>query len=305
MTKVRRIDFYPDEWLAGTARLKPMQVAVYITACAMIYSHGEAVEREDLRLTVGCPGRAFEDALAHLLKLGKLVEEGTRIDSKRCATELQKSRERIAKAAQDGRKGGRPRKNPNGLEKGSGFFHEKPTNNHQPSEESGSSTESLEPREESANAPPPPKSAPAPLHEGDAPGVGYAFVGRVIRLTSRDFERWRRTYHTIPDMTAELQSADDFYARLEPEERKHWFHRCSKRLNNIHQRILETGTSGGLHARGQRCAPLTNFALAAPLAVERFLERQGGSRIGDPPDVPLLASGRAAGSTGLATRRLA
>lgn len=40
----------------------------------------------------------------------------------------------------------------------------------------------------------------------------YAFEGRVVRVTQADFDRWRRSYSKIPDLTAELQAADDYYA---------------------------------------------------------------------------------------------
>ena len=53
---------------------------------------------------------------------------------------------------------------------------------------------------------------------------------------------------------------------------------------------------GPRHASRTRSTPLANFALAAPIAVERFLQRQRDSRICDPPDVPLLGGRRDAGS---------
>jgi hypothetical protein len=57
---------------------------------------------------------------------------------------------------------------------------------------------------------------------------------------------------------------------------------------------------GPRHASRTRSTPLANFALAAPIAVERFLQRQRDSGICDPPDVPLLGGRRDAGSADLA-----
>lgn len=64
----------------------------------------------------------------------------------------------------------------------------------------------------------------------------YAFEGAVIRLTAKDYERWRRAYHAIPDFDAELCSLDDYYASLPPAERGKWFIRCSGALRNRHNR---------------------------------------------------------------------
>jgi len=132
MTKVRHIDFYPDEWLAGTATLEPLEVCIYITACAMIYSHGGAVLRDEIRRRVRCHGNAFNRAIARLLDLGKLSAEGGEIANKRCGKELEKAEKRVGKAQENGRKSnGRPIKN-NDLENPAGKTLEKLTTNHQP-----------------------------------------------------------------------------------------------------------------------------------------------------------------------------
>lgn len=64
----------------------------------------------------------------------------------------------------------------------------------------------------------------------------YAFEGRLIRLVKRDFDEWRRRYHGIADLMAELGALDDFYDReLTGEDRKRWFIRCSAALAKKHQ----------------------------------------------------------------------
>lgn len=150
MIKVRHIDFYPDEWLHGTSRLKPMEIAVYITACMMIYSHGGPIEKDDLRDQLRCPGRAFGPALDRLVEKGKLCLDGTLVMSKRCATELQKARNRIAKAVQNGSKGGRPCGEINDLGEPAGSFQSNLTTNLQP------------PKEDSVGADAPTAAAAAP-----------------------------------------------------------------------------------------------------------------------------------------------
>ena len=37
--KVRRVDLYADEWLAGTSKLGPNEGWVYVQICMLIYSH--------------------------------------------------------------------------------------------------------------------------------------------------------------------------------------------------------------------------------------------------------------------------
>lgn len=72
----------------------------------------------------------------------------------------------------------------------------------------------------------------------------YAFLGKVIKLKPDDLDRWRKQYSAIPDIQAELASLDDFYAsdQCSPAERKNWFIRCSKALDNRHQEAVRKRT---------------------------------------------------------------
>lgn len=63
-----------------------------------------------------------------------------------------------------------------------------------------------------------------------------AFAGRLIRLSRKDFQTWRKTYHAIPDLVAELQTLDDYYfTELKGKDRERWFIRCSAALDKKHQ----------------------------------------------------------------------
>ncbi len=76
----------------------------------------------------------------------------------------------------------------------------------------------------------PAKTAQAPL---------YAFVGKVIRLKSKDFEAWRTAYHDIPDLTADLVTLDAYYdAELTGDNRRKWFIRCAAALDKRHQQYV-------------------------------------------------------------------
>ena len=67
----------------------------------------------------------------------------------------------------------------------------------------------------------------------------YAFAGQVIRLNQRDLDQWRKTFHGILDIDAELAALDAWYAtELTPEQQKKWFARCSATLAKKHQAAL-------------------------------------------------------------------
>jgi uncharacterized protein YdaU (DUF1376 family) len=102
---------------------------LYITACALIYSAGGPIERQHLRSACSDHGNAFNRQLKRLVNLGKLIENGSEIDNKRCENELENARKRGEKARENGAKGGRP----NGLENPKVSAAEKLTINHQPS----------------------------------------------------------------------------------------------------------------------------------------------------------------------------
>ncbi len=100
--KVRRVDFSPDEWLGGTARLSDAECGIYIRACALIYSHGGPITRADLRDVCKGRGPRFQRGLDSLIGHGKLIAlDAERLDQARCEAELARARRRI-EAAKDG-----------------------------------------------------------------------------------------------------------------------------------------------------------------------------------------------------------
>lgn len=65
----------------------------------------------------------------------------------------------------------------------------------------------------------------------------YAFEGRLVRLDQAGFDRWKQTYHAIPDITAALQSADDYYSENPPKDGK-WFFPVSRWLEKEHTKLV-------------------------------------------------------------------
>lgn len=73
----------------------------------------------------------------------------------------------------------------------------------------------------------------------EAPSGKYSFQGRTIRLSQRHFDEWRRDYHAIADLNAELRTLDAWWQEQPDDRRKKWFHPTAGMLNRKHQEILE------------------------------------------------------------------
>jgi uncharacterized protein YdaU (DUF1376 family) len=66
----------------------------------------------------------------------------------------------------------------------------------------------------------------------------YAFFGQTIKLKPRDFSEWKRLFHTILDLEAELSVLDGWWQDQPAEKRKSWFHGTKAMLNKKHQTNL-------------------------------------------------------------------
>lgn len=73
---------------------------------------------------------------------------------------------------------------------------------------------------------------------GGKPPTSYAFFGQTIKLKPSDLDKWRRTYHTIADLEAELTTLDGWWETQSAERRKNWFHPTMGMLNRKHQENL-------------------------------------------------------------------
>jgi uncharacterized protein YdaU (DUF1376 family) len=140
--KIRRIDFSPDEWIAGTVGLSNAERGLYITACALIYSHGGPIPEVELRRSCRDHGHSFKSQLSRLISLGKLLSKDGQIDNKRCSNELQKAFKRFSKTGQNFSKEvqNEPECNENNdlhepRARARGRHHQPSTINHQPVED--------------------------------------------------------------------------------------------------------------------------------------------------------------------------
>jgi hypothetical protein len=79
--------------------------------------------------------------------------------------------------------------------------------------------------------------------EGSGDGGRYVFEGAVVKLIPADFEQWRKSYHAIPDLPAELTAIDAKFRAKPPED---WFGTASGWLRTKHERLLKEGAAGKL-----------------------------------------------------------
>lgn len=75
--------------------------------------------------------------------------------------------------------------------------------------------------------------ADAPPPEKVVPIRRYAFEGRIAKVSQADLDRWKSSYHAIPDFSAALQAADDYYSENPPKDGK-WFFPVSRWLQKEH-----------------------------------------------------------------------
>lgn len=96
--KLRRIDFYPDDFLIGVAGMTPEQGHVYWVVCSLCYSTGGPIPVEDeriFRLIRARPAR-LKRVINELQTCGKLIVDGTQMYNRRAVNEMKTALKRIA-----------------------------------------------------------------------------------------------------------------------------------------------------------------------------------------------------------------
>ena len=87
-----------------------------------------------------------------------------------------------------------------------------------------------------------PSPSPSPKKErkqedgADAPRNGFAFEGKVVRLTEPDLELWRKRFSYLHDIEGLLTARDEFLAGVDPKERGNWFISTAQWLANRNER---------------------------------------------------------------------
>lgn len=107
-TAISKVDFYPDDWLAGTSELNPEQRSVYITLCALYWSKQGYLQERDHWLAGmnDMSVRKFRKIKSELVDLGKIEIIDGFIYQERAEIELKNAQTMKDNAAEKGRKGG-------------------------------------------------------------------------------------------------------------------------------------------------------------------------------------------------------
>jgi uncharacterized protein YdaU (DUF1376 family) len=139
--KIRRVDFSPDEWIAGTLGMSLEEEAIYLRLVVRIYSHGGALPADPSELARLCGVRpqTMRRILPKLMP--KFLETGGKLTSNRCETEIKLAQNRIESARINGAKGGRANK----LAKAAGFLSAKANHHYHQGKEEGFSPKELNP----------------------------------------------------------------------------------------------------------------------------------------------------------------
>lgn len=86
------------------------------------------------------------------------------------------------------------------------------------------------------------ENPPSPPSGGKAE---YAFFGKVIRLKPRDLDQWRKAFHAIPDLEAQLVSLDAWLQSEPKAKQGKWFVTVAGVLNKRHQEALRADRDEG------------------------------------------------------------
>lgn len=97
MAKIRRVDFSPDEWIAGTRELTLEERGAYWDVCALIYSRGEPIADDDawIAKALACNPRTWRAIKARLVAKGKLRIEADLIMNSRALREIESAEKRL------------------------------------------------------------------------------------------------------------------------------------------------------------------------------------------------------------------
>lgn len=102
--KIRRVNFTPDEFLAGIQSLTVDEIGLYWVACSLIYSKGGPIDNDAFWLgrNGGCSSRKARSLVARLLAKGKLsLDNRGRLVNGRAVREIKSAefRSKVARTA--------------------------------------------------------------------------------------------------------------------------------------------------------------------------------------------------------------
>lgn len=97
MAKIRRVDFSPDEWIAGTRELTLEERGAYWDVCALIYSRGGPIADDEAWIAKAllCHVRTWRTIRTRLIKVGKLASVDGQLINLRTLREIERAEGRL------------------------------------------------------------------------------------------------------------------------------------------------------------------------------------------------------------------
>jgi uncharacterized protein YdaU (DUF1376 family) len=220
MAGMSRFDFYPRDWFLDTRDLSDRAKGLYIDLMAATYARGRPLDHDErslLKFTGHRTVRSFRAPFQELLDTGKLKIVDGNVVNNRVQEEISKYETFRAQASKGGR-------HPKKLTSSAGVPPQYTGNSSGTPAERGSDFE----QNQGVN-PKLPSPSPSPSKKESK---GFAFAGKVIRLTQQDLDAWLNLYHHVPNLLALLDIRDGWLvARPDPEQRR-WWHTTKSWLVN-------------------------------------------------------------------------
>ena len=232
---VEWVKFYPEKWMAGTVGLSAAEIGVYISICAYNHSSGNAI-------TIRTLERRFRDedvaAVVEELRLdGKVFVEdrgsdGVAVWNNRSIQSHAEATKFKASYQERSRKGVEARKAKLGKPKKPAVVPEVNEKKTSGTTQTDRQTDRQTDKEKEAR-----ENAPLPSKE-----KSYAFDGKVVRLTTKDFNRWVEAYPYIEDLAGELAKIDNWLAKSGIAGA--WFNRVSGMLRKSNEEERQHAEKG-------------------------------------------------------------
>jgi uncharacterized protein YdaU (DUF1376 family) len=197
--------FYPADYLADTSHLSAMQHGIYLMLIMNYWQRGAPLPNDDARLAKIArvslrDWKRNRDEIADFFTVEESHWRHGRIDAELAHVEAKSLKSKGAAQASVQRR-----------------FGERSTD----VEPTDTEADAEKKKEQVGGKPP-----------------SYAFFGKTIRLKPRDLNEWKRLFHTILDIEAELSVLDGWWQAQPEAKRANWFHATKAMLNKKHQSNL-------------------------------------------------------------------
>lgn len=221
---------YPEDALSGMMGLSLEERGAYNSVLDLIYTRDGKLPDDDRFIAgwLGCDVRVWKRIRGRLIDLEKLYSVGGFLRNRRADEEVLTALSRVGSARDAGKASARSR------------AHKSKRKDKENNGDAATGVGTGDATGVSTNQSLEPDITPLPPGKSEE---DYAFIGKVIRLDHADHDRWRSTYHAIPDFAAELAALDEWLVDR-PEKQARWFQLVSGSLNRKHQEFLANRNAG-------------------------------------------------------------